>query len=320
MPSEIDTSVEFRISKSNQPIEKKYKCTCCGASWDSKRNHFCMSKSILFQANEGYTTICSACRDKYFYQLIDLFSGSEEKAIEYMCTQFGWFFHPQALSESRKVSEGRSRISHYLAKKNLPQTSNYGKTDIDTLKYNYNNRKAEVIESLEHLDKLKSEGSASVSAASAKRWGVGLFSPEDYKILDEHYRMLKDANPNCDNNQEIFIKDLCYSKLVQMNALRDKRMDDFKTFTQLYRETFKQAGLKTIQENDSSNDETFGVTLATISQYTPEEYYADKKLYKDFDSLGEYIKRFITRPIKNLMTGSKDRDQEYRVTGGDEDD
>ena len=56
-----------------------------------------------------------------------------------------------------------------------------------------------------------------------------------------------------------------------------------------------------------------GVTLATIAQYTPEEYYKDKKLYKDFDGLGDYFDRFVKRPLKNLMTGSIERDSEYCV-------
>ncbi len=58
--------------------------------------------------------------------------------------------------------------------------------------------------------------------------------------------------------------------------------------------------------------------MAAISQYTPEEYYSDKKLYKDFDGLGSYISRFITRPIKNLMLGGNERDDEYCVKDGDE--
>lgn len=81
----------------------------------------------------------------------------------------------------------------------------------------------------------------------------------------------------------------------------------------MYRDTFKQAGLKTVQEIDNSAEETLGVTLATISQYTPEEYYRDKELYKDFDGLGDYIKRFILRPIKNLVLGTNERDKTYCV-------
>jgi hypothetical protein len=125
--------------------------------------------------------------------------------------------------------------------------------------------------------------------------------------------MLKKQNPNCDNNQEIFIKDLCYIKLQQMTAMNESNIKDFDTLTKLYRETFKQAGLKTIIETDTSSDEALGVTLAVISQYTPEEFYKDKKLYKDFDGLGDYLKRYVLRPLKNLLAGSSERDEEHSI-------
>jgi hypothetical protein len=315
----IDISININIPKiQTLKEEKKYKCTCCNDSWDVQKNHFSMSKSVLYQSNNGYINICNTCRDSYYYQLIDLYSGSEEKAIQHMCNQFGWIYHIDALESSRQVSQDRSRISHYLAKKNLGQTAKAGTTDIDTLKFNYINRKKEVIESLEHLEQLKNDGLANTSYTTAERWGSG-FSDADYKALDDHYKMLKKYNPNCDNNQEIFIKDLCYTKLLQMKSMREGgKSDDFDKFTKLYRETFKQAGLKTVAEKDSSNDETFCMTLGFISDYTPEEFYSNKDLYKDNDNLGDYVERHITRPMINLETGSSVRDIEFFVPDGDD--
>jgi hypothetical protein len=31
------------------------------------------------------------------------------------------------------------------------------------------------------------------------------------------------------------------------------------------------------------------------------------------DGLGEYVERFIFRPLKNWLTGSKDKDPEYSI-------
>lgn len=317
----VDINVNINISKvQNIKEEKKYKCTCCNNSWDSQKSHFSMSKSILYQSNNGYINICNDCRDAYYYQLIDLYCGSEEKAIQHMCRQFGWIYHIDALEASRQVSEDRSRISHYLAKKNLGQTALAGSTDIDTVKYEYLNRKKEVIESVEHLKQLQSDGLTSTPTTSAERWGVGIFSDEDYKILDSHYKMLKKQNPNCDNNQEIFIKSLCHLNLIQLKALKENNTKSYIDANSEYAKTFKQAGLKTVVEKDSSNDEAVGVTLATISQFTPEEFYKDKSLFDDNDDIGEYFDRHIRRPMKNLQFGSDDRDKEFYVKdNGDED-
>lgn len=270
----------------------------------------------MYAGNNGYVSICNLCRDKYFATLTDFFYGNEEKAIDRICGVFDWYYEDLAVSSTRKISADRSRVAAYPSKMSMGQVKEKGTTYLDTIR----DRSNEIIESEDHFQELKQQGKISATAASIERWGVGIFEDDDYKILDDHYKMLKRQNPNCDNNQEIFIKDLCYTKLQQFNAMRDKKPDDFEKFTKLYRDTFKQAGLKTIQEADSSNDEVFGVTLATISQYTPEEYYKNKKLYKDFDGIGSYVSRFLLRPLKNLMTGSKERDKEYCVKESADDD
>ena len=315
-PNDIDLDYDIAIKQVNQKIEKKYKCTTCGSSWDSQKGHFSMSKSLIYQANNGYITMCNNCRDEYFRQLCILYKGNETKAIRHMCMQFGWFFHEDAVVASRQISSDRSRISHYLAKKNLGQTSSIGVTDIDTVKYEFSTKQDEVITSREQA---KSEEST-ISASAVDRWGVG-FTEMDYRLMDDHYRLLKRQNPNCDANQEIFIKSLCSLSMLQANALRDGDSDKYVKLTEQYAKTFKQAGLRTVEEKDNSSDECLGVTLAAISQYTPEEYYKNKDLYRDFDNIGDYFDRFVKRPLKNLMFGTNERDREYYVKdNGDIDD
>lgn len=307
-PVEINVDTDMYIRKSTQRVDKKYKCTCCGASWDNQKTHFSKSASPLYQANNGYLNICNTCRDIYYYQLVELYSGNEIHAIRHMCQQFDIIFHDDALSASKQISADRSRFSHYLAKKNLGQTAKVGATYIDGIKHDYLNRQESIVESVEQakIDEI------SVKASALDRWGVG-FTEADYKNLEEHYKMLKKNNPNCDNNQEIFIKSLCNLNMLMVKALKDGDSDKYVKLTDQYSKTFTKAGLKTIQEIDNSADESFGVTLATISMYTPEEYYKNKELYKDFDGIGSYFERFVKRPLKNLMTGSTERDKEFYV-------
>lgn len=314
-PVKLDVNVDMRFPISNNITKgKQYKCSMCGNSWDAQKNHFSKSAHPKYQANDGYIEICNECRDKYYRRLVDFYSGNEEHAIRHMCMEFGWIYHIDALVASRQISADRSRISHYLAKKNLGQTARIGTTYFDSMKYEYNEKQDEIVESKEQA---KAEGS-SVTASAIDCWGVG-FSELDYKVLDDHYRMLKKNNPNCDSNQEIFVKSLCNINMLMTRALRDGDSDKYVKLTEQYAKTFKNAGLKTVEEKDASNDETFCMTLGFISDYTPEEFYKDKKLYNDFDGLGEYIDRHITRPMKNLFEGTNIRDYEYFVPEDSED-
>lgn len=312
-PINLDVNVDIKIPRSNQTVEKKYKCSCCGASWDNPKSHFSKSASPLYQSNDGYINICNSCRDTYYYRLVDLYSGNEAHAIRHFCQQFDIIFNEDALSASRQISADRSRISHYQAKKNLGQTTRIGFTYIDGMKYDYQTKLDTVIESREQA---KSEEST-VSASAVDRWGIG-FTEADYKLMDDHYRMLKRQNPNCDANQEIFIKSLCSLSMLQAKSLKEGDSDKYVKLTEQYAKTFKQAGLRTVEEKDSSNDETFCMTLGFISDYTPEEFYQDKELYADWDKIGEYVERHITRPMINLETGSDVRDIEYFVPEVDE--
>ena len=131
--------------------------------------------------------------------------------------------------------------------------------------------------------------------------------------------MLKKVNPNIDSNQEIFVKDLCNIHMLKIHALQNGDSKEYATLVEQYAKTFKQAGLRTVEEKDSSNDETFCMTLGFISDYTPEEFYQDRELYADWDKIGEYMERHILRPMINLETGSDVRDKEFFVPEVDED-
>lgn len=315
LESKTNINSDIKINKLtfDEPNRTEFYCYACGKSYKKQDGNFCKSLSPLFASNNGFVHICKKCTDKYYYNLVDLFSGNEEKAMDRMCQLFDWYYSDEIFAATRKISADRSRVCAYPAKSNLPQYEARDKTYVDTIDDRANN----VIQNVEQLDEMKAEGQTNITKVMFERWGQ--VSTDDIIALEDHYKMLKKQNPNCDNNQEIFIKDLCYTKLLQLKSFKDGNSGDFEKYTKLYRDTFKQAGLKTVQETDASGDEALGVTLAVISQYTPEEYYKDKKLYKDFDGIGEYFQRFVLRPLKNLVLGTTERDKEYCVKDGDND-
>lgn len=318
-PKQIDASIKFNIPRSPKifdPQKHKFKCSCCGEPFVSQSNNFQKSNSPLFQSNDGYLPWCKKCTDAFYRQLVSLYCGNDAHAIEHFCQMVDWVYELNPLIASKETYSGhqdRSRISHYAAKKNL----NVGnrKTYIDTLKNNYQNGLMNIITDREQAK----SNDISISASAVDRWGVG-FSEMDYKNLDEHYKMLKKNNPNADSNQEIFIKTLCNLNMLMIRALQAGNSKEYKDLADQYAKTFKDAGLKTIIEKDNSNDECVGVTLATISQFTPEEYYKDKKLFADFDDIGDYYDRHILRPMKNLMFDEDVRDKEFYVHEEDNED
>jgi hypothetical protein len=89
----------------------------------------------------------------------------------------------------------------------------------------------------------------------------------------------------------------------------DKLEDTFIKFMNAANVTPKDANA--IADLDNSN--SLGVWIKDIEKYRPAEYFENKKKYSDFDNLMDYLNRFILRPLKNLLTGSRDFDKEFNV-------
>ena len=80
-PEVIDTSCDMNLPIQEQMVEKKYKCTCCGESWDKRTNHFAKTASPLFQSNGGYLPICNKCRDRYYAYFLRSHLYSQEQML-----------------------------------------------------------------------------------------------------------------------------------------------------------------------------------------------------------------------------------------------
>lgn len=287
-------------------------CTACGKSYKRQKDNFPSTRSPLFMANNGYVTVCKSCTDKYYYQLVDFFSGNEEKAIERICGLYDWFYDEHAVAASRRISADRSRIGAYPAKLNLRQSSEGGSTFLDYIKL----VASASIDSYERLEEVKQNDPAAISDRTVKKWGLG-YTPEEYDLLNTHYKTLKDQASD-DIVTENLIRELCTIKVQQTRSLISGEVDKYVKLTELYQKTLGSANLKPKSNKESelnAQSDMFGTWTKDIEKYAPADFFADKKIYKDYDGLGEYFQRFIVRPFKNLFTGSKEMDTEFSIRG-----
>lgn len=300
-------------------------CTCGNVL--IQENDFYKSYSSLY--TNGYLPICKECFNRMFLTYVNKY-GKSRIAMQRMCMAFDVYYSDDLFS---KCGDDNSTVAgKYLKQLNMVQYK--GKTYDEVIE----NGLMIMCEEVEDEEKGKSgkknfsvsdiiNNTAStkvsvnksdtteedfISPEDVEKWGVG-FDATDYAILNSHYRLLSNSNPNSESNVEIFIIDLCYTKMQQMKAVREGRVDDYNKLTESYRKSFQQAGLKTVKDTNTMEDFTIGVNAETIEKYTPAEYYKDKNLYKDSDDIGNYIERFLLRPLKNLMKGTRDRDTEFFV-------
>lgn len=293
---------------------EKHVCCLCSDSLNSTQ--FYKSYSAFYY--EGHLPICKTCFARKFGQYAAEYH-SNKKAMQRMCMAFDIYFDEDLFDKCDTNDD--TVVGNYFRKLNMKQ--NIGKTFENTIndggfvlsgdrKSTKDNIRIVTVDEYGN----EQEGTEEVSLEDVERWGVGL-EPIDYVNLNNHYKYLKNANPHCDSNQEIFIDDLCYAKMQQLKCVRNGEMDGYKKMGEYYNATFIKSGLKVSNDAESNGDDCLGMWLSRISQYTPEEYYKNKKLYTDHDGIKDYFERFVLRPLRNLQHGTQDRDREFYVKDGD---
>ena len=295
----------------------KYYCTCCGRPYVHQKNNFPHSMSPLWKGNNGYFPVCKRCVERYFDQLVDYFSGNEEKAMDRMAQIADWYYSDDIWAMTRKISMDRSRIGAYPSKMQLPQCKAKGTTYLDTIK----DRASVVVSDYDEFEEMKDQGETSISKAQIARWGLG-FEESEYRQLDAHYKSLSEIIDTADVVQDTLARDLCEIKIQQIRARNKGDADMFQKFTKLYQDTLKTANLKVKSGETSSlsdSESCWGNFVRDVEKYAPAEIYQDKSLFADSDGLKEYMERFVLRPVRNFFMGTRDMDPEYSVgvTDGD---
>lgn len=295
---------------------KRVCCTCGDSLVLSKYYKSCSDFYI-----DSLLPICKDCFAHKFGQYSKLYK-SNKMAMQRMCMAFDVYFNEDLFDKCDTNDD--TVIGNYFRQLNITQYR--GKTFDESISdgnYGLSGDRKKVkgkrVAFVDEYDNVQEETTnEKIKTKDIDKWGIG-FDFIDYEILNTHYKSLKNSNPNCDSNQEIFITNLCYIYMKQMKSMREGDMKTFKDMSDLYLRTFKEAGLKTVKDTSESKDFVAGVSVATIEKYTPSEFYKNQKLYKDFDGIGKIIARFFTRPLKNLQFGTNEQDEEYSIQDGDED-
>lgn len=153
--------------------------------------------------------------------------------------------------------------------------------------------------------------------ALIRRWGYG-YTDRDYEWLEEIYAEWIN-NHECEAlNIRKLVQSLCMKEL----EIRKKREvgEDVSKLEESYMKLMDSAKLtpKSMGSIDSDNGKTFGVWLKDIEKNRPAEFFADKKIYHDYDGIYGYFENFILRPMKNLLIGTREFSKEFSVEHEDE--
>lgn len=287
-------------------IQPPYYDLCTAKMYEVQDGNFYTTPSELFAGNTTFYPISKASLDKYYIHLLYKLDHNQEMALDRIAQLMDLYVNDELIATAISASEKKSPVGILVRYCNMVQYR--GKTYMDTM-----------IERFEAQEKERKRNAGEVvdtDKRAIELFGFG-YKPDEYAILLQHYEMLTKQFSNADGVQDAMIKDLCDIKVMQMNAKSSGDADGYSKLTKLYQDTLKNSGLKLRSDDTAfSNDENacFGVWRGMIEQHCPAEIYQDTKLFEDVDSVKDYFRRFILRPVINFFSGRNEMDPEYNLT------
>lgn len=322
-------SAKQRVVKDAKPteIEPKvisddvYRCTCCGHKYKKQEGNFGRSKSPVYKGNNGYVSICRNCVAELYEQYVKFYDNNEDEAAERICQMTDMYFDPDIWATSRKISESRNgksrnRISTYISRLNLRQADGRS-TYSDTLIRRW---EADV-ENAESVEEIVENEDIDIPEDVIRRFGVGFEAGEYDSMQYEYQDWVRRYGEPSDKRQEELYVSICFMKL-NLRKLLQKGDANIGAAANSYKSQIDAATTEIEDRKKKAEAEKrlapVGEMIRDIEEFCPAEYYKDKKLYVDFDHLKEYIQRFMTRPLRNLLTGSKELDKEFSLSDAEE--
>lgn len=289
-----------------------YHCTACGKGYIRQKDNFSVSPSPYYKGNNGYLSICKRCLDKAFqYYRDEIYNGDQDKAMELLCATINTSYDKNAWANAKKHPSGGNKVSVYFSKLNLSQTK--GASYADTIII----RESEKIENAESVQQIRENKDVSIPIEVVQKFGLG-FSEQEYETLEYEYDdwVSKYGEPD-DKRQDELYKSICFLKLQLQKSVQNNDQG-IGTLAKTYKDYINAATTdledRKQKKEDAVKFDPLGVWIGDIEKYTPAEFYKDKSLYKDYDNIGSYASRFIFRPLKNLLTGSKELDKEFNLS------
>ena len=140
-------------------------------------------------------------------------------------------------------------------------------------------------------------------------WGPDL-PFEDYEFLESELARYKKTH-KCDTaTEESLLRQICFAELDIRKSRMGKGGGDASAVKRL-QELMRTASVdpaKAATANSGQAKDTFSSFIKIIEENEPAEFYSgkDKELFKDFDNIDFYFKKYVTRPLKNFITQSRD--------------
>jgi len=139
-------------------------------------------------------------------------------------------------------------------------------------------------------------------------WGENL-NFDDYVFLEKEMSEWKKTH-KCDTKaEETLLKEICHKQLEIRKKREELKGNSPAALVKELQQLMVTAAIdpsKTASIGAGKSQDTFSSFIKTIEEKEPADFYKDKELFKDYDNIDFYFRKYVTRPLKNFITQSRD--------------
>lgn len=271
--------------------KRKYTCFKCLNEQDEK-NFF-----PSYSENLNITPICKNCFFTLYGRILSEVVSHKE-SIYLICKKFDIYCNSYIIDELEEEGfTGVDVAEKYISKIFNKSSKKYKDLSFKDSELNFT--------PLEEQYKTKVSSKEDILL-----WGEG-FTDKEYEKLNNSFEFWKKTH-NHDTASEIYcLKQICVLQL----EIEKSRQHGGNVNSKLNEELRKWMNVAAVSPNAkkgkddlNSKIDTYGLWIKEIEQEKPAEYFNDKELYDDYDGIKGYLTNYVFRPLKNLLTGSRDFD------------
>lgn len=292
-----------------------FACCSCGTKFPKQDGNFLASSSPLFEANNGFTSICKTCAEKYYLDtLLPAFEFDEARAIEVMCAIFDWYYSEDALTMARKARETQTNgvlCSIYAARRRLRQVQCKGSTYMDTIM-----QRREAASKILTLDEASGQSvdpdanHVEIPEEVFRMFGPG-YKPDEYEYLAEQYEDWTSRYEVNTKALEQCIQSLCVSQLNVRRAQQENNSkgaaDAMKSFQEML--TTAKLSPKQTKEDQLGQTETFGTLIKEWEKERPIPEPSPE--FADVDGIKKLVTVFFFGHLCKMFNIRNDYSQMY---------
>lgn len=250
--------------------------------------------------SDGRLCICKICLEKTM----------DFTDVESLISAMRMVDRPFIRNDYEASLSARNPFGEYMRRMGMPQNKNrtYLDSEFDKTLAKHSNKKKkdEYLESVELSKRGISEDNLSTLR---KKWGD--FEEGDYMFLEEFYRDYERTYSTDTPAQVNLYRNIAKTHLQADKELSSGNIKAYKDLMELSSKMHTDGNIKPIQNTGGNEDRgvsTYGLWIKEIEKEEPCEFFENRELYDDYDSIKKYWKNWFVRPFKNIFNISKDFD------------